>query len=265
MGGGLILNSPFDASWSAVTAGDFNGDGRADLVWQRASDGLAEVQFLNGTNGVGGGVLGNNPFGPDWSVVAAGDFNGDGKSDLVWHRASDGLTEIQFLNGNNGVGGGLILNSPFDKNWNVVAAGDFNGDGKSDLVWQRQSDGLVEIQLLNGNVGVGGGVIDNNPFGAEWQVAGAGDVNGDGKADLFWQRSSDGLVETQFLSGTTSLGGGVSGSNPFAPQFRVAATGDFNGDGTADILYRDVTFSGSAQVRLLDGLTGVGGGTLNSP
>jgi peptidyl-Asp metalloendopeptidase len=96
-------------------------------------------------------------------------------------------------------------------------------------------------------------------------VAGAGDVNGDGKADLFWQRSSDGLVETQFLSGTTSLGGGVSVSNPFAPQFRVAATGDFNGDGTADILYRDVTFSGSAQVRLLDGLTGVGGGTLNSP
>src|SRR5207237_10427116 len=37
-----------------------------------------------------------------------------------------------------------------DSNWNVVGVGDFNGDGEADLAWQRSSDNLVEIQLLNG-------------------------------------------------------------------------------------------------------------------
>ena len=52
--------------------------------------------------------------------MTGGDFNGDGKTDLVYQRASDGLTEIQFLNGLTPVGGGLILNSPFDSSWHIA-------------------------------------------------------------------------------------------------------------------------------------------------
>jgi hypothetical protein len=50
--------------------------------------------------------------------------------------------------------------------------GDFGGSF-TDLVYQRQSDDLVEIQYLNGNTALGGGVISNNPpFGPGWQVVG---------------------------------------------------------------------------------------------
>jgi hypothetical protein len=186
-------------------------------VWQRASDGLAEIELLNASSGpggavtiVGGGVIANNPFGAGWNVVATGDFNGDGKADLVWQNPSlGGLVEIQFLNGNTAIGGGTIAGSPFGPGWNVVGAGDFLGNGHTDLVYQRQSDDLVEIQYLNGNTAIGGGAIANSPFGPGWAVIGVGDFNHDGKADLVYRNASTGVTEVQFLNGTTPIGGGI--------------------------------------------------------
>src|SRR5205085_2799818 len=118
--------------------------------------------------------------------------------------------EIQYLAGITAIGGGAIAGNAFDRSWTVVAAGDFNGDGRSDLVWQHQGDALVEVQLLTGTTAIGGGLIAGNPFSAGWTVVGAGDFNGDGKADLVYRRASDGLTEIQFLDGLTPIGGDVS-------------------------------------------------------
>jgi probable HAF family extracellular repeat protein len=214
----------FDLTWNPVGVGDFNLDGYADLAWQRQTDNLVEVQFLAGTGTVGGGAIANSPFDSSWSVVAAGDFNGDGHSDLVYRRMSDGLAEIQLLNGTVPSGGGAIANNPFGVGWSVVATGDFNGDGKSDLVWQRASDGLVEIQALNGSTAAGSGTIANNPFGAGWSVVATGDFNADRDSDLVWQNQSTGLVEIQFIQVGQQLppspfvravGGGAIAGSPF--------------------------------------------------
>jgi probable HAF family extracellular repeat protein len=256
---GPIANSPFDASWSVVAQADYNGDGNQDLVYRHASDGLTEIQLLKGASGIGGGVITNNPFDASWNIVAAGDFNGDGKSDLAWRRPSDGLVEEQFLNGNNAIGGGIIQGNPFDASWNIVASSDFNSDGKSDLVWQRPSDGLVEIEFLNGLHVAGGGIILSNPFGQGWSVAGAGDFNGDGHTDLVWHRASDGLTEIQFLNGITPTGGGAIINNPFDASWSVAGTSDFNGDGRADLVWRH-SGDGLTEIQYMNGVAPIGGG-----
>jgi len=198
--------------------GDFNGDGNADIAWRQPSTGLTEIQFLSGTQSEGGGLITNNSFDSSWNIIGSGDFNGDGKADLVWQQASSGLVELQFLNGTSVIGGGLIANNPFGAGWNVVGIGNFNGDGTSDLVWQQASSGLVELQYLNGTTSVGGGAITNTPFGVGWSVVGVGDYNHDGMADLVYQRA-DGTTEVQYLNGTTAIGGGVltSGGNNFNP------------------------------------------------
>jgi len=211
IGGGTIVNSAFDSNWEVTGTGDFNGDGNADLLWQRQSDGLSEIELLNGLDSAGGGVIANNPFGVGWSIAAVGDFNGDGKSDLVWRR-SDGLTEIQLLNSNQAIGGGVIQNSPFDSSWSIVGSGFFNGDSKEDLVWQRPSDGLTEIQYLDGNTAIGGGVVSGDPFDSSWALVGVGNFKGYGGSDLVYRRSSDGLVEVLFLEGLSPAGGGATAS-----------------------------------------------------
>ncbi len=260
-GGGPITNNPFGADWQPAGAGDTNGDGKADIIWWRPADGAVEVQFMSGGAAIGGGSVANSPFGVDWAPVGTDDFNGDGKQDVVWRRKSDGLVELQFLNGANAVGGGVIANSStFDNTWSIPTTGDFNGDGHKDLLYQRNSDGLLEIQLLNGAQGIGGGAIANNPFSQSqgWLLGGAGDFNGDGKTDLLFERVSDGLVEVEYLNGNTAIGGGdvtglPSGVNP-ANGWAVVSTADFdvNHDGKADLVARNVT-TGQTEIMLLNG------------
>src|SRR5262249_19662698 len=263
IGGGDLGNSPFDAGWQVAASGDFNGDGRPDLVYRRGSDGLTEIQFLNGITSLGGGPIQNNLFDNDWQIAASGDFNGDGKSDLVWRRGSDGLTEIQFVNGMTAVGGGVLANNPFDSSWNVVGAGDFHRDGNADLVWRRSSDGLTEVQFVNGMTAVGGGVIANNPFDSSWNVVAVGDFLGDAQAGLVWQRASDGVVEIQYLNGSVATGGGQIQNNPFDASWRVVGAADFNGDGKADLVYRRAV-DGITEVQFLSGTNVTGGGILSA-
>ena len=264
IGGGVIANDPFSANWNLITTADANGDGISDLVYQRPSDGLVEVELIGGDTSTGprvagGGAIPNSPFGADFKLLASGDFNGDFHSDLVYQRSSDGLTEIQFLNGSNAVGGGAIANNPFATDFKLILTSDFNGDGKADLLWRRPTDGLVEIQFLNGNAAAGGGAIAGNPFGTDFNVVTAGDFNGDGKSDLVWQRPSDGLVELQFLNGNAAIGGGAIAGSPFGTDFKVVGEGDFNFDGRADLVYRNST-TGLTEIQFLNGQTALGGG-----
>ena len=62
---------------------DFNGDGKADILWQNTS-GTPAIWAMNGTNSPVGAAL-PNP-GPTWHATATGDFNGDGKSDILWQN-----------------------------------------------------------------------------------------------------------------------------------------------------------------------------------
>ena len=210
IGGGPPSVNPFDSSFAIVGVGDFNGDGKADLVWHRGSDGLSEIQFLNGTTSIGGGVINNPGFTSDWQIVGVGDFNGDGHSDLVYHDQSLGLTEIQFLNGITPIGGGPINNPTFQTpDWQVVGVGDFNGDGHPDLVFHDAATGVTAIQLLNGLTPIGGGVINNPAFQSpDFQVVGVGDFNGDGHPDLVFHDVVIGVTEIQLLNGITPIGGG---------------------------------------------------------
>jgi hypothetical protein len=210
-GGGILVNNTFDTSFKVIGTGDFTGDGHSDLLWQRPSDGLVEIQFIdqNGTAVIGGGQIINNAFtNTDFRVVGVGDFNGDGKSDLVWQRPSDGLVEVQLLDGLTVLGGGQIANNAFtNTDFRVVSVGDFNGDGKSDLVWQRPSDGLIEVQFLNGNTAIGGGVVAN-PLGPDWKVVGAGDFTGSGNMNgLVLRNQTTGGLAIQSLDGITPIGG----------------------------------------------------------
>ena len=74
---------------------DFNGDGKADLLWRHTSGAVA-IWLMNGTAVIGSAVLGTVTT--DWTIVGVRDFNGDGKADLLWRHTS-GAVAIWFMNG----------------------------------------------------------------------------------------------------------------------------------------------------------------------
>jgi hypothetical protein len=241
-----------DASWSIAGITDFSGDGRADVLWRNANGALVEWLMNGSTIGLSQTVTsGGVALAPDasWSVAAYGDFDGDGKSDLVWRNGTTGqLTEWRMNGGalidSTTLNAGGVAAAP-NADWSVAAVGDFDGDGKTDLLWRNGATGELSEWQMNGAsitnsapVTFGGAPATPGP---SWSVAGVGDFNADGNADILWRDSSGSLVEW-LMNGANIIGNGpvTAGGASVAPDasWHLVEIGDFNGDARADMLWR---------------------------
>ena len=205
---GRLLSPPQvpDTTWKIAGAGDLDADGLDDLVWQNVADGRVSAWFMNGTTLRDGSLLGI-PQVPDldWRIRAVSDVNGDGRSDLWWQHRTTGGIAVWLMNGLTVLAGIPLTALPIaDAGWQIVGTGDFDGDHTNDLVWQHLADGRIAVWLMSGTslveetVTAPGQVPDIN-----WKIRAVGDVNGDGKPDLIWQKTDDGRVSVWLMDGLT--------------------------------------------------------------
>jgi choice-of-anchor B domain-containing protein len=147
-----------DLGWRAVAAAEFNADGRSDVLWHHGGSGQIAVWYMNGVTLAGGSLTtpGALPD-PQWSLVATGDFNRDGATDLLWRHSMSGEIAVWFMDGVV-LRGGTFTTPPAlaDLQWRIVAAGDYNGDGKVDIVWRHGGAGQIVVWLMDGTTLVSG-------------------------------------------------------------------------------------------------------------
>ena len=139
-----------------------------------------------------------------------------------------------------------------------AAVNDFNGDCRSDILWQNSGSGDVFLWFMNGTTFGSSGSIGSPTF--DWIIEGVGDFNGDGKADILWRNSSTGEVYLWITNGTAIPIGESLGY--VSPEWSIAGVGDFDGDGKADILWRDSN-TGQVYLWLMNGTTIAGGGSVS--
>ena len=237
---------------------DFNGDSKADLVWQH-TDGTIAAWFMDGLSLTGGALFSpSSPGDIDWRIVGNADFNGDSKPDLIWQH-TDGSIAGWFMDGVNLAGGALFNPStPGDRNWRVVSSGDFNGDYKPDLVWQH-TDGSIAAWLMDGlNLTDGALFNPSAPSDMNWRIVGSGDFNGDSKPDLVWQHA-DGSLAAWFMDGVNLTAGSLfNPSGPGDAKWRIVGVGDYNGDSKPDLVWQHA--DGSIAIWFMDGINQIGGG-----
>lgn len=196
-----------------LLAGDFNGDGKADILRQeKYSDGTRDVEiYYSNGNGFNSPVsltrlqtVCVSSFNGGTNLIV-GDFNGDGKSDILRQETiADNNNDVSILY-SDGYNFNVGLNQLPDQSVmyagfggdTKLLAGDFNGDGKDDLLRQeKNADGIRDVEIYYSN---GNGF--NSPVTlARWQwacVSGFNggtkliidDFNGDGKSDILRQES----------------------------------------------------------------------------
>jgi FG-GAP-like repeat len=193
----------------------------------------------------------------EWHVVATGDLNGDGTTDLFWQNTLTGATSEWLMAPTGGVGS--LLSTPLAQGWNLVASADFNGDGIQDLLWQNAANGATSEWLMSASGGVAS--FPGTPGMHGWILIASGDFNGDGTTDVLWRNATTDATSEWLMS----AGGGLA-SNPFTPGvqgWHVIATGDFNGDGTTDLMWQHPSTGTTAEWLMAP--TGGVGALLSTP
>jgi hypothetical protein len=154
------------------------------------------------------------------------DFNGDGKSDILW-RNTDGSVATWQQNGSIATSGSV---GKLTADWTIAGTGDFNGDKNADMLLNN-TDGRVATWQMNSSTVTATKQLGT--LGTGWSIAGTGDFNGDGSSDVL-VKNTDGRVATWQLSGSTVTDTKQIGT--LGAGWSISGTGDFNGDGTTDLL-----------------------------
>lgn len=215
------------AGYRVVANGDFNADGRADLVWTSDARDLwlwssGGVQFVTE-------YIGTYPAG--WSIVGAGDVNGDLRADLFWHHPSSGQFAYWLMNRTTVVSTRTVA-ARASSAYRVAAVGDFNGDRKADLMWTSPSRDLWLWQ--SNGVEFSTVFVANYPLG--WTPVGAGDLNVDGRADLLWRNETESTMAYWQMNGASVVRTATAAPRASA-SYRIAAIGDYDGDGDSDLIW----------------------------
>ena len=236
---------------------DFDGNGRSDILWRNSATGENYRYPMYGriileTEGYLRTVADLN-----WKVAGIGDFDGDGKADVLWRNSGTGGNYIYFMDGSTIKPTEGYIRTVADQSWQVAGIGDFNGDGIDDIVWRNSATGENYIYLMDGLTILGTEGYIRKVIDQSWQVAGVGDFDHDGRADVLWRNSSTGENYIYFMDGIAIKPDEGYIRTVVDQNWQVAGVGDFDGDGSGDILWRNAA-TGENYIYPMDGKTILG-------
>jgi len=239
--GGTLLLGKGDGTFTtgtpvtggAVAVGDFNGDGKIDVLQQ--STGTLLVLLGNGDGTFKAPVSTNS--GASLYALTAGDVNGDGKADVLGLDYTSGFNVVVYLSQGDGTFATGVSYALGSTSAFLITLGDFNEDGEIDVAVAAPSNAGQEVVLLgNGDGTFQAGKISTGGVSSALDAV-AGDFNSDGKLDLAISGSYPPVVSLLLGNGDGTFQAATTVAETASAQGGVdLAVADLNGDGKLDLV-----------------------------
>jgi hypothetical protein len=247
--GALVVDYfPFGPFWTgsiSVGLGDIDGDGIPDVVVGAGPGGAPRViaYSIRTTHEIADFFAYSSDFRGGVNV-AVGDFDGDGKADIITGAGMGGAPHVKVFSGASIAGGSPVATTSFFayssdfRNGVHVAAGDVDGDGKADIVTGTGTGGAPHVKVFHdGDLAVLYSFFAYDSDGRFGVNVGAGDITGDGKADIITGAAGGGAAHVKLFDGA-----GGAELKSFYAYGSTSRDGvyvghvDLNGDGVDDIV-----------------------------
>lgn len=236
---------------------DMDGDSKGDLVWHDPTAGNLRFWKVDGLSLVSSTTLAASV--PSTLVPqGSGDVDGDGDPDFIF-RASNGDIVVHFTQAGNTTSSATIA-AGIASAWVVAAIGDLDGDGRADIVVRNTSTNEVRGWLMDAQFRWRTGTIGT---ATNLEFLTGCDLNGNGTMDLVF-RTSTGQVHAWLVDGLeTTFTGPVANSGLVPSNWSVISNGDLDGNGTADLIWRNST-NGNVNGWLMNGAARTAGGLISA-
>ncbi|WP_452101231.1 FG-GAP-like repeat-containing protein [Catellatospora bangladeshensis] len=265
-GTSIKWNDFFGLSGEKLLTGDFNGDGKDDIITfvggtTGTNAGDVYVGLSTGT-GFLGGAKWHDWFAPGAEVPAVGDVNGDGRDDIITFTHDTQGDVYVALSTGTGFGAGVKWHEYFSIPGEHPAVGDVNGDGRDDIITFTQGPATAADVIVALSTGAGFGASQkwHDLFAVGAEQPRVGDVNGDGKDDIVtFTCNADADVYAAVSNGSSFVGTTVKWNDFFCLAGEFPYLGDYNGDGKDDIIVFSKGTTNDVYVGLSTGTGFLGG------
>lgn len=240
---GGVLDISFDSGFAGgarVAMGDVNGDGNSDYVVGAAPGAAPVVCVFSGVDrSLIHAFLAYDVAFTGGVFVAAGDFNGDGRADVVTGADAGGSPQVKVFSGLDvSVLKNYLAFAPSFTGGVRVAAGDVNDDLTPDLIAAAGPGGGPTVTVFSGTTdAVLQSVLAYDPGFTGGVYVAAGNIDGDGNADIVTGSGAGGGPHVKVFSGATYAE--IRSFFAFTPSFSggvTVAAGRIDGDTLADII-----------------------------
>ena len=247
--------APKDSNWTIVGIEDIDRDGSTDLLLRNQVTGEVNAWFMKENVLVSDVAFTNNyKVRAEWELLGLSNAttlwrNINNNSVVTWNIGRDGVSKVTFL-------------PSVPQEWKVNAFRDFNNDKIADVVWRdSQSERIALWRMDNTSTGVAEAKFYNVPN--DYRILAVADFNGDRRPDiLFWNGKNGDIVTWQIkqdavsiiLDFVTNKDGSIVNVKDLEQKYSVEVSGDFDGDGKEDLLFRD-RITGVTVVWTMDGST----------